>query len=48
MVQVACRAGNFDDTALDRDRPVTLEGILPALEVNRTQYGSDSIYTCVH
>ena len=26
MVQVACKAGNRDDTALDRDRPVTWEG----------------------
>ena len=30
VVQVACRAGNFDDTVLDRDRPVTWEGVLPA------------------
>ena len=26
MVQFACKAGNLDDTALDRDRPVTCEG----------------------
>ena len=30
MVQVACKVGNLDDTTLDKDRPVTWEGTLPA------------------
>ena len=38
VVQVACKAGNLDNTALDRDSPVTWEGTLTAFEVNRTQY----------
>ena len=47
MVQVACKAGNLENTALDRDRPVTWEGILPAFGIGQnTTWIRFYLYLC--
>jgi len=47
VFQVACKAGNLDNTALDRDRPVTWEGILPAFGIGQnTTWIRFYLYLC--
>ena len=48
MLQVACKAGNLDDTALDRDRPVTWEGTSKMDRRNyvKFHYHRGTIRTC--